>query len=221
MTRKPLPKAIRRPVASLRDLAADFAKDEQGRVPRSPTSFDAVEPEPAASDSPLRHAAVSQAQETPASASNAKKSDAAAAASMKSPTDPLAAKRRLLANKIVDRHRLYAAGGGLVPLPVASIAGVTAIVLRMVKQLSRLYGVPFERDRTRSLVVSIIGGAVPTGLGVATTSTLAWIIPGGLLFGLAVSAVTAGALTRGIGLVFVESFESEVAAHKVAMGTPA
>jgi uncharacterized protein (DUF697 family) len=220
MTRKPLPKAIRRPVASLRDLAADFAKDEQGRVPRSRTSFDAVEPEPTASDTLLRHAAVSQAHETPASEPTAKKSDAAGAASMKGP-DPRAAKRRLLANKIVDRHRLYAAGGGLLPLPVASIAGVTAIVLRMVKQLCQLYGVPFERDRTRSLVVSIIGGAVPTGLGVATTSTLAWIVPGGLLFGLAVSAVTAGALTRGIGLVFVESFESEALAHDATPDTPA
>ena len=64
MTRKPLPKAIRRPVASLRDLAADFVKDEQGRVPRSQPSFDAVEPEPTPSDVPLRHAAVSQASET-------------------------------------------------------------------------------------------------------------------------------------------------------------
>lgn len=138
---------------------------------------------------------------------------------MKGPADPRAAKRRLFANKIVDRHQLYAAGGGLLPVPVASIAGVTAVVLRMVKQLSQLYGVPFERDRTRALVVSIIGGAVPTGLGVATTSTLAWIVPGGLLFGLAVSAVTAGALTRGIGQVFVESFESEATAQEIAQVT--
>ncbi len=219
MTRKPLPKAFRRPVASLRDLAADFVKDEQGRVPRSQPSFDAVEPEPAPSDVPLRHAAASQASETPASEPNQKNPGAAATASMKGPADPRAAKRRLFANKIVDRHRLYAAGGGLLPVPVASIAGVTAVVLRMVKQLSQLYGVPFERDRTRALVVSIIGGAVPTGLGVATTSTLAWIVPGGLLFGLAVSAVTAGALTRGIGQVFVESFESEATAQEIAQVT--
>ncbi len=220
MTRKPLPKAIRRPIASLRNLAADFVKDEQGRVPRSQPSFDAVEPEPTPSDIPLRHAAVSQAGETVASELNRKKSGAAAA-SIKGSTDPLAAKRRQLANKIVDRHRLYAAGGGLLPLPVASIAGVTAVVLRMVKQLSQLYGVPFERDQTRALIVSIIGGAVPTGLGVATTSTLAWIIPGGLLVGLAVSAVTAGALTRGIGLVFVDSFESEATAHEIGQIRPA
>ena len=67
---------------------------------------------------------------------------------------------------------------------------------------------PFERDRTRSLIVGLIGGAVPTGVGTATSSTLMWIVPGGMLLGLGAAAVTAGALTRGIGLVFIESFES-------------
>ena len=119
-----------------------------------------------------------------------------------------AARRRALAHKIVSRHKNYAAMGGLVPLPVVNIAGVTAINLRMVKQLSELYQVPFERDRTRSLIVGLIGGAVPTGVGAATSSTLMWIVPGGMLLALGATALTAGALTRGIGLVFIDSFES-------------
>ena len=214
MTRKPLPKAIRRPIEGLKKHAADFASDEQGRVPRSHPAFDAVEPEPTRSDMASTSLAVSSDKSSPTR--GATEPDASGAPLGKRHPDPLAAKRLALANRIVDRHRLYAAGGGLLPLPVVNIAGVTAIILRMVKQLSVLYGVPFERERTRSLVVSIIGGAVPTGLGAATTSTLAWIIPGGLLFGLAVSAVTAGALTRGIGLVFVESFETDNAAPEIA-----
>jgi uncharacterized protein (DUF697 family) len=116
--------------------------------------------------------------------------------------------RRRLALRIVERHRTYAAIGGLSPLPILNVAGVAALVARMVKQLSELYGVPFERERTRSLVISIIGGAAPTGLGTATASTLAFVLPGSTLVGLAVSALTAGALTRGIGLVFIEHFES-------------
>jgi uncharacterized protein (DUF697 family) len=82
------------------------------------------------------------------------------------------------------------------------------MIMRMVKQLSELYGVPFERDRTRSLVIGIMGGAVPTGLGTVTASTLAFALPGSGVVGLAVTALTAGALTRGIGLVFIELFES-------------
>ena len=112
------------------------------------------------------------------------------------------------AGKIVERHRNYAAVGGLLPLPIVTVAGITAINLRMVKQLSDLYGVPFERDRNRAIIVGLIGGAVPTGLGVTTAATLAFAIPGPALVGLAVSAISAGAMTRGIGLVFVEHFEA-------------
>jgi uncharacterized protein (DUF697 family) len=205
MTRKPLPKAITRPIANLREIAADFVADEQGRVPRRAASFDAVEPEPAPEIAPPPTKAVSPKP--------IGKYFHPAASTL---SHPLAAKRRAAARKIVERHRMYAAMGGLFPLPVVNIAGITAINLRMVKALSDLYGVPFQRDRTRSLIVGLVGGAVPTGLGTATASTLTFIVPGGLLFGLAVSAITAGALTRGIGLVFVESFEDEATSLSVA-----
>jgi uncharacterized protein (DUF697 family) len=120
----------------------------------------------------------------------------------------MAARRRALANKIVERHHTYAAVGGLVPVPVANIASVTAVNLRMVRQLSELYQVPFQRDRARAAIVSLIGGAAPSGFSAATSSLLTWIVPGALLVGLGVSALSAGALTRAIGQVFVESFEN-------------
>jgi hypothetical protein len=44
---------------------------------------------------------------------------------------------------------------------------------------------------------------------------LMWIIPGGLVWGLGAAALTAGALTRGIGLVFVDSFEAGMAERNV------
>jgi uncharacterized protein (DUF697 family) len=190
MKRKPLPKAITRPLANLQKIAAGFAADEQGRVPRHAVKFDAVEPEPASE-------AVSKPAKQPRAEVNA--------------PDPLATRRRALARRIVERHRNYAALGGLVPLPAANIASVTAINLRMVKQLSELYGLPFQRDRTRAFIIALIAGAVPTGAGLAASSTLMWIVPGGLVWGLGAAALTAGALTRGIGAVFIESFETEVA----------
>jgi uncharacterized protein (DUF697 family) len=111
------------------------------------------------------------------------------------------------ARKIVERHTLYAAVGGLIPLPIANVAGITAIIMRMVKALSGIYEVPFERDRARSIVMGLMGGAVPTGLAAMTTSTLALVAPGSALVGLVVSSITAGALTRGIGLIFIDYFE--------------
>jgi uncharacterized protein (DUF697 family) len=202
MRRKPLPKAITRSIANLKQIAAGFAADEQGRVPRQvrgeirrearPVTFDAVEPEPKLEPN-LDQANAPPLDTEPRAA------------------DPLALRRRALARRIVDRHKNYAAMGGLVPLPAANIASVTAVNLRMVKQLSELYGVPFQRDRTRSLIIALIAGAVPTGAGLAASSTLMWIVPGGLVWGLGAAALTAGALTRGIGLVFIDSFEAAIA----------
>ena len=190
MTRKPLPKAIVRPLDSLR-VARGSARDAAPLPARqSALPHDAVEPEPAlqVSSAPIANDAAPPAT-SPAA-------------------QQFAAKRRAVARKIVERHRNYAAVGGLLPLPIVTVAGITAINLRMVKQLSDLYGVPFQRDRSRAIIVGLIGGAVPTGLGVTTASALAFAIPGPALVGLAVSAITAGAMTRGIGLVFVEHFET-------------
>ena len=214
MKRKPLPKAITRSIANLQQLAAGFAADEQGRVPphvareaRS-LAFDAVEPEPKSEAAP---AAMPDTVINPI-----RRESSGPQLEPKSCVDPLAARRRALARRIVDRHKNYAAAGGLVPLPAVSIASVTAINLRMVKQLSELYGVPFQRDRTRSLIIALIAGTVPTGAGLAASSILMWIVPGGLVWGLGAAALTAGALTRGIGLVFVDSFEAAIAEHSGA-----
>jgi uncharacterized protein (DUF697 family) len=121
--------------------------------------------------------------------------------------------RRSQALKIVERHAVYAAVGGIIPVPIANVAGVTAVIVRMVKVLSDLYGTPFERDRARAIVVGFMGGAMPTGLGAVTTSTLGYIVPGSGLLGLAVSSVTAVACTRSIGRIFVEHFESGAGLH--------
>ena len=123
-------------------------------------------------------------------------------------TDPDAARRRSLARRIVDRHAAYSAVGGIIPVPIANVAGVTAVIVRMVKVLSDLYGVPFQRDRARAIVIGLMGGAMPTGLAAVTASTLVYIVPGSNLIGLAVSSATAIACTRGIGRIFIEHFES-------------
>jgi uncharacterized protein (DUF697 family) len=116
--------------------------------------------------------------------------------------------RRRLAEAVVERHANYSALGGAIPLPFVNFAAVLAIILRMVKALSSLYGVPFERDRARAVVLGLIGGLTPTAASTMTASTLFYLVPGSNLVGLAVSSVTASAGTRKIGGIFVEHFES-------------
>jgi uncharacterized protein (DUF697 family) len=119
-----------------------------------------------------------------------------------------AAQRRSRANAIVERYANLSALGGVIPLPLINVASVTVIILRMVKLLCKLYGVPYEHGRTRALIVGLAGGAVPTTASAVTTSTLIYFVPGANLLGLAVSSVTASVCTRGIGRRFVEHFEA-------------
>jgi uncharacterized protein (DUF697 family) len=86
----------------------------------------------------------------------------------------------------------------------------------MVKMLSDLYGVPFERDRARAIIVGLVGGTMPSGLGAVTTSTLFYVVPSGALMGLAVSSITAVACTRSIGRIFIEHFESGATLHDLS-----
>jgi uncharacterized protein (DUF697 family) len=116
-------------------------------------------------------------------------------------------RRRQLAGAAVERHANYAALGGVIPLPIVNFGAVTAIVVRMVKVLTGIYGVPFEHDRARAIVLGLIGGLTPTAASALTASTLFYLVPGSNILGLAVSSVTASTCTRKIGAVFVEHFE--------------
>ena len=115
--------------------------------------------------------------------------------------------RRRLAEAMVERHANYSALGGVIPLPIVNFGVVTTIIVRMVKALTDIYGVPFEHDRARAIVFGLIGGLTPTAASTLTASSLFYLVPGSNILGLAVSSVTASACTRKIGAVFVEHFE--------------
>lgn len=125
--------------------------------------------------------------------------------------DPSEAPRRRKAVAIVERHANFSAVGGAIPIPLANAAAITALMVRMVRSLSKLYGVPFERNRTRSVVIALMGGALPTGFATIATTTITYFIPGLNLVGLAVSSVTSGAYARSIGQLYIEHFENGAA----------
>lgn len=211
MTRKRLPKVISRASEKPREVSADpttsepRSKPARRRAPTSPPDEEATSPHSAAS----RYTARQEAAETP-SAPVISSPPIEGELLLPGPihTEPEAARRRTVAQKVVERYKLYAALGGLSPLPIVNVAGVTAVNMQMVKTLSNLYEVPFERDLTRSIIAGLMGGVVPTGLGAVTASTLALAVPGVGFVGVAVSSLTAAALTGRIGSVFVERFES-------------
>jgi uncharacterized protein (DUF697 family) len=137
------------------------------------------------------------------------KPDAAAVTSQRAAaSDAEAARLRRQAIAIVERYANWSAAGGAIPVPLVNAAAITGLLVRMVQKLSALYGVPFERTRTRSIVIGLMGGALPTGFSTIATSTMTYFVPGLNLIGLAVSSVTSGAYARSIGQLFIEHFEN-------------
>jgi uncharacterized protein (DUF697 family) len=200
MNKRKLPKAI---VWTADDMRQAGAENNRHREPQNP----AVLNEPAAGQPMVSHNVIEMMPKTEPGASpeTAPRSAPAAASAA---DEALLAQRRLRARAIVARHANFSAIGGMIPIPIANVAGVTAILVRMVRSLSALYEVPFERTRARAIVIGLMGGVMPSGLAIVTTSTLMYFIPGANLVGLAVSSVSASASARAIGQIFIEHFEN-------------
>jgi uncharacterized protein (DUF697 family) len=124
--------------------------------------------------------------------------------------------RRARALRIVNRHACYSAVGGVVPLPFATFASVTAVIVRMVKVLADHYRVPFERDRARTIVIGLAAGVMPSGAAAVASSSLFYVVPGSALIGLVVSSASAAACTRSIGRIFIEHFENGATLNDLA-----
>ena len=211
VNKKKFPNVIMHPMGGMRDAAAAAAGSREWRGAATAMASNQAADEGVAT---ARSGPVGEVEETQASAMPITTTLARAA---RTSAETNVTKRQARARAIVARHAAYSAVGGIVPLPVASVAGITTIIIRMVKMLSDLYGVPFERDRARAIIVGLVGGTMPTGFATVTTSTLFYVVPSGALMGLVVSSITAIACTRSIGQIFIEHFESGATLHDLSI----
>ncbi len=113
------------------------------------------------------------------------------------------------AQEIIKRYSTYAAGAGLIPIPVADMAAIAGIELKMLADLAKVYEVPFEKDRVRTILAAVIGGYAAANLGYGAGGSLLKSIPliGSAMGVLAVPAFGAG-LTYAVGKVFTQHFAS-------------
>lgn len=113
------------------------------------------------------------------------------------------------ATEIVRRHALYAAGAGLIPLPIVDFAAVSALALKMTAEIAAVYSVDFSADLARPIIASIIGSYAATRVGHAAGVTLVKAVPviGPIVGSLSMPAFAAG-VTWAIGKVFIMQFSS-------------
>lgn len=122
-------------------------------------------------------------------------------------SDPLSRIGR--AEAIIHRNVLWSLGAGVLPFPIVDVVSITAVQVKMLKELSDLYDVKFTSDIAQKLVGSLLSGLGSVGLGGMLAASVAKFIPYvGTTLGVISVPVTAGAFTHATGKVFLMHFES-------------
>lgn len=111
--------------------------------------------------------------------------------------------------KLTRRYVLWSMGGGMIPIVGIDIIAIIAAQIKMLHEMSKIYGVDFKENRARSIVTTLIGGLgiVPLGTGVLF-SVLKLIPVAGQLAATVALPASAGAVTYATGKVFTAHFES-------------
>ena len=113
------------------------------------------------------------------------------------------------ADAVVLSSALLAAGAGAIPAPGWDMAAVAGVQLKVLADLSKIYGVPFTKNLGKSAVATLAGTLAPGMLAKSSFASAVKAIPGvGTFFGSIAVPVYAGGFTYAAGRVFVAHFES-------------
>lgn len=108
-------------------------------------------------------------------------------------------------DEIIRRHVGLVMGAGSIPVLGVDMLAVMALQVAMVRQLCMVYSIPFEEQRAKSLV----GSLMAAGLVRSGARRLVKVIPVvGWLIGGVSSAAMAGAGTYALGKVFKVHLEA-------------
>ena len=100
-------------------------------------------------------------------------------------------------------------GAGLIPVPFVDLVAVSGAHLKMLREVSKVYGVEFQAERGKAVIASLIGYIVPKALSFGTVGSLLKTIPVlGEFVGAPFMVAFCGASTYAIGKVFIQHFES-------------
>jgi uncharacterized protein (DUF697 family) len=113
------------------------------------------------------------------------------------------------AEAIVKKYTNWSFVGGLIPVPFADTAAVSAIQMKMLYDLAKLYEVPFKTHAAQSVVGSLIGAVVPSMVASSALGSSVKIIPViGTTLGVLTMPALSLAATFAVGRVFTTHFEA-------------
>jgi uncharacterized protein (DUF697 family) len=115
---------------------------------------------------------------------------------------------RARARDIVYRNSLWAAGLSLIPVPYFDAVAITTIQLKMIDEISRLYKVSIPSQLTKSILTSLLAGAlVPSAVKGGFGPIVKSVPVVGPVLRFAVVPSLAAAATYAVGTIFTRAFE--------------
>ena len=123
--------------------------------------------------------------------------------------DRLALTTEVAAERIIRQNVIWAVGGGLLPFPLVDMVAITAVEVKMLREWSALYEVPFKEDRVKNITASLLAGLGAPALGTALTMSLVKAVPVvGFISAFVAVPGLAAAFTYAVGKVFIQHFAS-------------
>ena len=105
-------------------------------------------------------------------------------------------------NKIIRKYSLIASASGFIPIPVADLAALSAVQLRMIHEIGREYGYTFSEHAGKSIGISALNSLVAPTMASVGASALK-IVPGvGGMLGKYAFHAYAAASTYAMGKLF-------------------
>ena len=111
--------------------------------------------------------------------------------------------------KLVKRYMLWTLGAGAIPIPFVDFAAVTGVQIKMLKDLSEHYDIPFNENAGKSITASLLGGISASTLKAGMLGSFLKAIPvAGSILGAASMSLFSAAACYAIGKVFIQHFEA-------------
>jgi uncharacterized protein (DUF697 family) len=111
--------------------------------------------------------------------------------------------------KTVKNYMWWSMGAGLIPVPWVDLAAVAGVQLKVLAEISKIYDVPFQENRGKAAISSLVGFVLPHAMAFGAVGSLLKAIPVvGVLAGSPAMALFCGAYTWALGNVFIQHFES-------------
>ncbi len=117
-------------------------------------------------------------------------------------------KKQLWADRTIKHYAFGSAITGFIPFPLIDLVVLTGIQMKLISKLSEYYGVDFSEEKTKSIIASLTGAAVPIGLTGTVCSFLKLVPFIGYTASFLSMTALSSASTYAIGKLFVKHFES-------------